>query len=216
MSYGWGTDAAGGGFTDTGTSIRLTTVTDRLDLRKLATATGAASQSASSTLRLVASMWTGAAEAERTIDVHAGPSTVAADESVSASVELQLDSNGYRFLTVGPHAAAPSAAAGALISNTKADGANPNFEFFATANIGASNPVFRIRDALEFLFRVDGSGVVDFPGSGAALRIAGTKVIGAQAAAEADASGGAVIDVQARATLNSLLAKLRTHGLIAT
>lgn len=47
-------------------------------------------------------------------------------------------------------------------------------------------------------------------------KVAGVKVIGAQAAAIADASGGATVDTEARAALNDLLAKLRTHGVIAT
>jgi len=45
--------------------------------------------------------------------------------------------------------------------------------------------------------------------------IDGDKIIGAQGAAVADASGGVVIDAEARAALNALLARLRTHGLIS-
>lgn len=52
--------------------------------------------------------------------------------------------------------------------------------------------------------------------AGTSFLVAGTKVLGAQAAAEADVTGGTIIDTQARATLNSILAKLRTHGIIAT
>lgn len=48
------------------------------------------------------------------------------------------------------------------------------------------------------------------------LKVAGTKVIGAQGAAVADPTGGAVIDVEARAQLSLLLARVRTHGMIAT
>lgn len=51
---------------------------------------------------------------------------------------------------------------------------------------------------------------------GGEYRVAGTKVLGAQGAAVADASGGGVIDTEARAALNALLARLRTHGMIAT
>ena len=46
----------------------------------------------------------------------------------------------------------------------------------------------------------------------------GTKVIGAQGAAVADAAGGATIDAEARTALNALLARVRAstgHGLIA-
>ena len=46
--------------------------------------------------------------------------------------------------------------------------------------------------------------------------VSGVKIIGAQAAAIADASGGATVDAEARTALNDLLAKLRTHGIIAT
>jgi hypothetical protein len=48
-------------------------------------------------------------------------------------------------------------------------------------------------------------------------KVAGNQVVGARGAAIADAAGGAVIDVEARAALNALLAALRPagHGLIA-
>jgi hypothetical protein len=41
------------------------------------------------------------------------------------------------------------------------------------------------------------------------------KVVGAQGAAVPDASGGTTVDAEARAAINSLLAKCRAHGLIA-
>jgi hypothetical protein len=47
-------------------------------------------------------------------------------------------------------------------------------------------------------------------------RVSGTKVLGAQGAAVADATGGSVIDVEARAAINALLARMRNHGSIAT
>lgn len=43
-----------------------------------------------------------------------------------------------------------------------------------------------------------------------------TKVVGAQGATVADASGGAVVDAEARTAINDLLARVRAHGLIAT
>lgn len=48
------------------------------------------------------------------------------------------------------------------------------------------------------------------------LKVSGTKVVGEQGAAVADASGGATVDAEARTAINDLLARLRTHGLIAT
>lgn len=47
-------------------------------------------------------------------------------------------------------------------------------------------------------------------------RASGTKVVGAQGAAVSDAAGGANVDAEARTAINTLLARLRTHGLIAT
>jgi hypothetical protein len=43
-----------------------------------------------------------------------------------------------------------------------------------------------------------------------------TKVLGAQGAAVADASGGATVDAEARTAINALLARMRAHGAIAT
>lgn len=63
-----------------------------------------------------------------------------------------------------------------------------------------------------------GAAVFNAEGVGAATgyQVNGTKVVGAQGAAVADASGGATVDAEARTALNALLARLRTHGLIAT
>lgn len=51
---------------------------------------------------------------------------------------------------------------------------------------------------------------------GVYLYVGGTKVVGAQGSAVANASGGATVDAEARTAINTLLARLRTHGLIAT
>lgn len=51
---------------------------------------------------------------------------------------------------------------------------------------------------------------------GTSLFRGSTKVVGAQGAAVADAAGGATVDAEARTAINTLLARLRTHGLIAT
>lgn len=66
-----------------------------------------------------------------------------------------------------------------------------------------------------------GKGAVDLGdnvnvASGKVYKVNGTQVVAAQQAAIADAAGGAVIDAEARAALNTLLSELRTHGLIAT
>ncbi len=48
------------------------------------------------------------------------------------------------------------------------------------------------------------------------ISVSAIQVLGAQGAAVADASGGATIDAEARTAINTLLARLRTHGMIAT
>jgi len=52
--------------------------------------------------------------------------------------------------------------------------------------------------------------------AGRQIVIEGVKVIGAQAAAIADPTGGTTIDVEARTTIGAILAALRGHGLIAS
>ena len=51
--------------------------------------------------------------------------------------------------------------------------------------------------------------------TGATLTLGGLQVVGARRPAIADAAGGTVVDGEARAGLNAVLATLRTHGLIA-
>ncbi|MDP2158759.1 MAG: hypothetical protein Q8K68_13745 [Nitrospirota bacterium] len=68
--------------------------------------------------------------------------------------------------------------------------------------------------AVASIVDIDGGGLN--LASGKTLEVAGTKVIGAQGATVADAAGGATIDAEARTALNALLARVRTHGLIAT
>lgn len=60
-----------------------------------------------------------------------------------------------------------------------------------------------------------GLGTADSPDF-TALKISGTKVVGAQGGTVDDPTGGATVDAECRAALITLLGKLRTHGLIAT
>lgn len=52
--------------------------------------------------------------------------------------------------------------------------------------------------------------------SGIVLRVNGTQVLSTQGALIADATGGATVDTQARTAINTLLARCRAHGIIAT
>lgn len=56
----------------------------------------------------------------------------------------------------------------------------------------------------------DGTGAAGF------LEIDGTQVLQGQGAAVSDASGGTTVDTEARTAINTLLARVRAHGLIAT
>ena len=52
-------------------------------------------------------------------------------------------------------------------------------------------------------------------GTNGVFRVDGVQVVSNRGAAVADATGGATIDAEARTAINSLLARLRAHGLIA-
>jgi phage gp45-like len=62
------------------------------------------------------------------------------------------------------------------------------------------------------------SGLADITGdinTDGVYKVNDVQVVSTQGASVPDASGGVVIDVEARAAINSLLARLRIHGLIA-
>ena len=52
--------------------------------------------------------------------------------------------------------------------------------------------------------------------AGKAIKVGGNQVVGERGAAVADASGGTTVDAEARAAINALLTRLRTHGMIAS
>lgn len=61
--------------------------------------------------------------------------------------------------------------------------------------------------------QLNGASQVDVSGE---YKVNGVQVVTSQQAAIPDAAGGVVIDTEARAALNALLAELRIHGLIDT
>lgn len=137
-------------------------------------------------------------------DVTRNSSSSASNDSVGVRRFMARNSNGALFEVGGARGVIGSPTAGAE---------NCRIEHFVTRG--------GVR-VVQFVFGagIYGSGLSD-PGAGAlnlstAYYINNTKVVGAQGAAVADASGGATVDTEARAALNALLARLRAHGLIAT
>lgn len=80
--------------------------------------------------------------------------------------------------------------------------------------LGDANWVWRDKTDTSTIMALTPGGNLDMQ-SGGALLISGTQVVAARQAAVADAAGGATVDAQARTAINTLLARLRTHGLIA-
>lgn len=72
---------------------------------------------------------------------------------------------------------------------------------------GASDPVYAAISASDLPSTINISGE---------YQVGSAKVVGARGAAVADPSGGATVDTECRTQLSALLARLRTHGLIAT
>jgi hypothetical protein len=62
----------------------------------------------------------------------------------------------------------------------------------------------------------DGSGWNSGIVAGSQFRVGGVQVVGSQSAAISDASGGSIIDIQARAAVSQILSALRVHGLISS
>lgn len=80
--------------------------------------------------------------------------------------------------------------------------------------LGSANWIWRNSADTTSLMALDSGGNLDLQ-NGGVFRISSTQVVGARQAAVADATGGATVDTEARAAINTLLARLRTHGLIA-
>jgi hypothetical protein len=142
--------------------------------------------------------------------VNAGPA--AGGEFGQIDFSAPIAGSFGRVLTLRGNALA--AQQGALFESNVAAGASPAFQFRAVANFGAGQDVLMVEDNAggTRLFGVDGVGTTDTLLS---YEVAGTQVVSARGAAVADAAGGAVIDIEARAALNALLARVRAHGLIA-
>lgn len=82
--------------------------------------------------------------------------------------------------------------------------------------IGASSTENKISTYRTYSY-IDFSGTGSYANMGGGYKVAGTWVVGARQAAVASPIGGVIIDVEARAAIDALLARLGTsgHGLIA-
>ncbi len=100
---------------------------------------------------------------------------------------------------------------------TKLDGIETAADVTDTANVTSAGALMdsELADIAAVKALNQGVATSDTP-TFAALEVSGTQVVGAQGAAVSDASGGSTVDTEARAAINALLARLRTHGLIAT
>jgi hypothetical protein len=67
----------------------------------------------------------------------------------------------------------------------------------------------------SMVFRRAGSSWLAGVLTGKSLSLDGVQVVGARATAIAAPSGGTTVDAEARSTISTILAMLRTHGLIA-
>jgi hypothetical protein len=80
----------------------------------------------------------------------------------------------------------------------------------------ATTPIFIQAGTYDVSGAVANSAYLTAIGASGGLQVGANKVVGVQGAAVADATGGAVVDAEARTALNDLLARCRAHGLIAT
>jgi hypothetical protein len=138
-----------------------------------------------------------------------GPSSSLAKTQIDPSSGDQYLLNGNQYIDAG--------------RNIYYGSTNKRIGSFNTAlEIVSNDGPLQMSSSARHEFYVSGNlyGTVNTTGfllpSGAALYNNSIKVVGAQGAAVADATGGVVIDAEARTALNALLARLRTHGLIAT
>ena len=91
------------------------------------------------------------------------------------------------------------------------------FNVVEAQKVSASAGFFNLITSQQVSASVINSNIINAQSvSASAYRVAGVKVVGSQQVAVVQASGGAIIDAEARTALNDLIARIRTHGLIAS
>ena len=118
-----------------------------------------------------------------------------------SNIELQGDANyGIRFLGTYTNAAI-------RLANDQYVGWRSNNAIKTRFNTSTTRFEFNNAGTLRCEVELDGTPALFFNG---------TQVLQTQGAAVADASGGGTVDAEARTAINTLLARCRAHGLIAT
>jgi hypothetical protein len=125
---------------------------------------------------------------------------------------LSVLSNGGTESGVIVNNGADAGNAGRIVITCDSTAANINSTHSGSGT--ALDLIFSVHDTE--VFRIDSATKNLLVASGKVIKVGGDQVIGAQGAAVADASGGTTIDAEARTAINTLLARLRVHGLIDT
>jgi hypothetical protein len=123
------------------------------------------------------------------------------------ATSIGVDVAGALVLTVGSTASSLAAGSIFTFSNTTDATTTSDGSVRLSGGLSVAKSCIVAGSAGQFINIANSTGE---------LRVNGTKVVGAQGSAVADASGGATVDAEARTAINTLLARLRTHGLIAT
>lgn len=199
--------------------LRLSILTTGITTAVLVSANAGLTVASGQTLTVTGATITGLTAASVGAGTFPGLVTAGAGLTVSSGQTLTVTGATITGLT------AASVGAGTFPAGTFAFAAESHLSFgnITTAvkiKIGSAGLVFRDSSDAATVFTMADSGPtanLDMDtASGKVYKVNGTQVVSARGAAVADASGGAVVDAEARTAINTLLARCRTHGLIAT
>lgn len=142
-----------------------------------------------------------------------------AGQEAATTRQQQAGAGGGAVTPITSGGTGSSTAAGAL-ANLGAAPSNAQYVVIALSG-GLSVERVLTGTANQITITDNGAGgtvVISLPATitvATAYQVAGTQVVSARGAAVADAAGGATVDAEARTAINDLLARVRTHGLIA-
>lgn len=239
--------AAVAGWTDDGAIVRLTTAADNVAIGspdiiaaeklrvvnaagvairvegrewfvKTGVAAAAASQASSYVERFTASMWTGAAEAERDFDIYAAPRSLALSEAGSTSAALRIDYEGQPVLEIGVDTpAAPAGPVGCQFISRVTAGGSVAFDFRVRENLATGDDAIRVVDSTGDVYGGVGTILFEVRGSGNVVSASGMSMFGAanytvQHVKIADPAGGGTVDAESRTAINAIIDVLESMG----